>query len=323
MHLIKVTDSETGRTFSYDADMAIKTVDDGLAFFTSQLSVVEAKLYETKYQNILFQEFVPVDSSDPEWVDEISYISYDAVTMGKFIGANAKDLPEVAANATKSTIPVFYGGIACSWSLDELRKSQAMRMPLDATLGKAKVRGYQEHKQQVAYLGDSARGVTGLFNNANVPETTTTVDWATATGIDKFKMLNEQLNNVYETTKQVHIPNMLLVPQNVWQYLGEPMHDGTDTTVLEYFLKNNMSQSLGVPVTVRPVFQLNDLGVNSTGRFMAYELNQENLVMKDPMPLRSIAPQPDGLTIKVPSEYKFGGVEFRYPLSALYTDLPA
>jgi len=38
------------------------------------------------------------------------------------------------------------------------------------------------------------------------------------------------------------------------------------------------------------------------------------------MPWRSLAPQPDGLRINIPAEYKFGGVEFRYPGSAAYHD---
>ena len=90
MHLVTVNDAKTGLSFQYDADMKIATADDGLAFFVSQLSNTEAKIYETKYRNIVYQDFIPIDTSDPEWVDEVTYISYDAVTVGKFIGANAR-----------------------------------------------------------------------------------------------------------------------------------------------------------------------------------------------------------------------------------------
>ncbi len=323
MYMVTVTDSVSGVEYTYDADMQIQTADDGLAFFTSQLSVLESRIYETKYQNIMFQEFVPVDTSDPEWVDAVTYISYDAVTMGKFIAANGKDLPESDINASKSTIPVFYGGIAARWSLDELRKSQQLRMPIDTTKASANYRGYQEHQQQVAYFGDSDRGVTGLFNNDNVAETSITIDFSSASGTEITKALNEVINDVYESSAQVHVPNMMLIPQSIWQYMLQPVTSVSDMTVLEYYKANNMSQSLGVTLNIRPVYQLNDIGTNSTGRVMAYEMNNENLVMKSPMPYRTIAPQPEGLTVKVPAEYKFGGVEFRYPGSAVYADLPA
>lgn len=322
-HMVKVTDSVSGHSYTYDMDMPIQTADDGLAFFTSQLSVLESRVYETKYQKIRFQEFIPVDTSDPEWVDTITYISYDAVTMGKFIAANGKELPESDINASKSTIPVFYGGVAARWSLDELRKSQQLRMPIDTTKATVNYRGYQEHQQKVAYFGDSDRGITGLFNGANVATETTAVDFASASGTEIVDALNDALDSVYADSAETHIPNMQLVPQSIWKYLIKPMNEYTDKTILEYYLENNLSRSLGVNLTVQPVYQLNGIGTNSTGRIMSYEMNDENLVMKSPMPYRTIAPQPEGLTVKVPAEYKFGGVEFRFPGSAVYTDLPA
>lgn len=322
---VTVTDSASGIEYTYDMEAPLATADDGLAFFQSQLSVLENRIYETKYQGIRFQEFIPIDTSDPEWVDTITYTSYDAVTMGKFIAANGKDLPESDINASKSTIPVFYGGIAMRWSLDELRKSQQMRMPIDTTKATANYRGYQEHQQQVAYFGDSDRGITGLFNGANVSETTVGggFDPATATGDEWVDMLNKQIETVYVNSANVHVPNMQLIPQTVWKYLLKPMNSVTTMTILEYYKANSYAKSLGVDLQVLPVFQLNGIGVNDTGRIMTYEMNDENLVMKSPMPYRTIAPQPEGLTVKVPAEYKFGGVEFRYPGSALYTDFNA
>ena len=324
MHLITVNDSESGIDYSYDADMEIKTADDGLAFVISQLGVLESRIFETKYQSITFQDYVPIDSSDPEWVDTISYLSYDGVTMGKFIAANGKDLPESDINASKSNIPVFYGGVALRWSLDELRKSQQMRMPIDTVKAKMNYRGYQEHMQQVAYFGDSERSVYGLFNGVNVTETTTTLDISSATGYEIVEMLNTQLETVYAGSANVHVPTVQLIPQSMWKYMLNPMSaDYPALTVLQYYLQNNYSNSLGVNLQVKPVFQLNGIGVNSTGRIMTYEMNNENLTMKSPLPYRTVAPQPEGLTVKVPAEYKFGGVEFRYPGAALYTDLPA
>ena len=323
-NLVQVTDSQTGLSFTMDTGNKLQTKDDGIAFVQSQLGVLDPKLYETKYQGITFEEYIPIDSSDPEWADTASYISYDAVTMGKFIGANAKDLPNVAINAKKTDIPLYYGGIEHGWSLDELRKSQQMRMPLDTTGAAMKVRGFKEHQQKVAYEGDATRGLTGLFNNANVPETVATgFDPATATGDEWVDMLNSQYETVYINTANVHRPNVQLIPLNLWKYLQKPMNAVTTTTILNYYLENSYAKSLGVNLVVKPLYQLIGKGVNSTGRIVTYELNPENLGMKVPMAIRSIAPQMEGLMVSVPSEYKFGGVFFRYPLSALYTDMPS
>ena len=322
MHLVTVTDSKTGIKFQYDADVKLATADDGLAFYTSQLSNSEAKIYEAKYRNIVYQDFIPVDTSDPEWIDEVTYFSYDAVTMGKFIGANAKDLPESDITAAKSTIPVFYGGNAYSYSLDELRKSQAMRMPVDVTKGRMSYRGFQEHAQRVAFFGDADRGVEGLYNNSNIQSDNSVVDWSTATGNEIVADMNSLLIKVWQNSAEIHVPNVLVLPSDQWSVISNKrMDSGTDTTVLQFFKMNNLYKDLtGGELTIKPNYELKTGGVANAPRMMAYELNEENLTMRMPMMWRSVAPQAEGLRIKVPAEYKFGGVEFRFPGSAAYRD---
>lgn len=324
MHLVTI-DHKVGDEvlqYSYDEDIKIATADDGLAFFISQLAVVEAKIYEVLYRHIVYQEFVPVDNSDPEWIDTVDYISYDAVTVGKFVGANARDLPQSDITAAKSTIPVFYGGNSYGYSLDELRKSQAMRIPVDVTKARMSFRGFQEHAQRVAFFGDADRGITGLFNNANVQSDNSVVDWATATGQEIVADMNGLLIKIWQNSAETHVPNVLILPSNQWAKISSTrMDSGTDTTILEFFMKNNLFKDLtGGELTVKPNFEVQTAGVADVNRMMAYELNDDNLTMRMPLPWRALAPQPDGLQVDVPAEYKFGGVEFRYPGSAAYRD---
>jgi len=322
MHIVTVTDSVTKQEYSYDADLTISTADDGLAFFVSQLSTVEARIYETKYANIVYQDLIPIDTSDPEYIDNVTYFSFNAVTVGKFVGANARDLPQSDLDAAKSVIPVFYGGNSYGYSLDELRKSQALRMPVDVLKGKASFRGFQEHAQRVAFNGDSDRGITGLFNNANVQTDNSVVDWTTATGQEIVADMNGLLVKVWENSAHVHVPDMLILPSNRWAIISNTrMDSGTDTTILQFFMQNNLFTDLtGAKLNIRPNLQVKTAGVSSVNRMMAYELNDENLVMKMPLMWRALPPQPDGLRIEIPAEYKFGGVEFRYPGSAAYRD---
>lgn len=299
------------------------TTDDGLAFYNSQLSSIEPRIYETKYTNINFQDLIPVDTSDPEWVDEVTYISYDAVTMGKFIGSNGKDLPQVDIDATKSNIPVHYAGLSFGYSLDELRKSQAVNIPLDVTKAKMAKRGSDEHAQRVAYFGDADRGIEGLFNNSNVSTDNSTTTWSTATGEEIVADCNAPLNQVWNGSANVHLPNVLVLPSDRFAYIsGTRMADGTDTTILEYLKANNLYAAMtGQELTVVPRLQAETASTH--GRIMAYELNDENLTMKMPMPFRALPPQAEALRINVPCEYKLSGVEFRYPGAAHYRDMIA
>lgn len=307
----------------------LPTADDGLAFYISQLANLESKVYQSKYTAINFAELIPVNTNVPEWADSWDYISYDAVTIGKFIGSSADDLPKVGLSANKSTVPIGYAGNMYDYSLDELRKSQQLRIPIDSSKAQAAFRGAQEHTQRVGYFGDADRGMYGLFNNPNVALDSSVVDWSTATGAAIVEDMNSLLVKVWTDSANVHVPNVLALDSTRWsQISSKRMDSGTDTTVLEFFKKNNLYTSLtGQELRVVPRLQLtaavlaaNGVSNGSKDRMLAYELSEENLGMVNPIPWRPLAPQLNGLKVEVPAEYKVSGVEFRYIFSAAYRD---
>lgn len=318
---------EAGQTVQF-AD-GLKTMDDGMGFYISQLANLEAKIYEAKYTNINFEEMIPVNTSVPEYVDSWDYISYDAVTLGKFIGSSADDLPSVQASANKTSVPIGYAGNSFDYSLDELRKTQQMRMPIDTIKGRAAFRGSQEHSQRVAYFGDAARGMTGLFNNPNIALDNSTVNWATATGQEIVADMNSLLIEVWINSANTHVANAFALDSARYaQISSQRMDTGTDTTILEFFKKNNLYTTMtGAELRIFPRLQLSASvlaanGVSNSGkdRMMAYELNDDNLGMVNPIPWRPLAPQMKNLTVIVPCEYKISGTEFRFPFSAAYRD---
>lgn len=324
MHIVTVNDSQTGQSYQYDADMVINNADSGIAFYISQLAVLDPKIYDVKYRNIIFPEVVPVDTSMPEWIDSVQYISYDAVTMGKFIAANGKDLPQSDIDANISDVKVGYAGNSYGYTLEELRKSQQMRLPLDVTKARVAYRGAQEHMQRVAWFGDASRGMTGMFNNLNIPLDNSTVNWASATGQEMVNDMNSLLIKVWSTSANVHVPDTLLLPSDKYAIASSKRMDtGTDTTVMEFFKRNNLFRDItGQEIEVRPILELQTANTAGTGpRMMAYEKTPDNLVMYNPIPWRPLAPQPNGLRIEVSAEYKISGVEFRYPGSAAYRDM--
>ena len=327
MNLVTVTDSQTGNSFQIDADMQFaKSVGDaGVAFYISQLTNLEAKVYETLYPDIIFDQLVPVDTSDPEWIDNVAYMSFNAVTMAKFIAANGRDLPQSDIDASISYIPVGYAGNSYGYSIEELRKAAAMRIPLDVTKARITYRGARQFSQQIAFFGDANRNMYGLFNHPNVPLDNSTLDWNTATGAEMVAALNSLLIKVWNQSNTRHVANTLLLPTTIWSIISSKRMDvGTDTTVLEFFRRNNNSTGVtGQPLEIRAVLWLNTAGAGGAPRMMAYEKNQDNLTMRMPIPWRSLPPQATALRLEVPCEMKLSGVEFRYPLSAAYRDLIA
>lgn len=310
----------------------LPTVDDGLAFYISQLASLESRVYEAKYAAINYAELIPVHTELPEWADSWDYISYDAVTIGKFIGSSADDLPNVALSANKSSVPIGYAGNMYDYSLDELRKSQQLRIPLDTTKARAAFRGAQEHTQRVAYFGDATRGMTGAFNNPNLALSNSTLNWfdPATTGMQIVEDIDDFLGDVWTNSATVHVPNVLVLDSARWRRINSmPMSkELPNTTVLQYLKENNVYTGLtGQPLRVEQRLQLSAAQLAANGvsngnkdRMMAYELNDENLGMQVPIPWRSLAPQMWNLSVRVPCEYKISGVEFRYPFSGAYRD---
>ena len=303
----------------------LPTMDDGFAFYISQLANLESTIYEAKYTSINYAEMVPVNANVPEWADSWDYISYDAVTVGKFIGSSADDLPNVTASANKTSVPIGYAGNSFSYSLDELRKTQQMRMPIDTIKARAAFRGAQEHTQRVAYFGDSARGMSGLFNNPNVSLDNSTTDWTIATGDAIVADMNSLLVKIWINSANTHLPNAIAMDSNRFALISSRPMSATfpNMTILEYFKKNNLyTTSTGAEIKIFPRLQLKGAGGSGKDRMMAYELNDENLGIVNPIPWRALAPQLVGLNVNIPCEWKISGTEIRYIFSAAYRDFP-
>lgn len=317
-----------------DNKLAVPTVvndtDGGVAFYISQLAGLETTIYETPYGDITYLSDVDPVAGIPEYATQWIYRSYDGVTLGKFIGANARDLPRVAQSAQMHTVEIGYAGVECHYTLDELRTTAATGMPIDAQQAELAYRGSEEHSQRVAYFGDAKRKMQGLFNSTNVTKTVAAFDIATCTGQELFSVLNNPIFMVMKLSKKFHNPNKMLMCSALWEVATSRLMTGfTDRTVMEHFMINNSYTLMtGQKFDVKIRFQLDAdelaaAGVDNGGkdRFMVYDKSARNLGLAKPIPFRMLAPQLQGLGITVPCEYKMSGTEFRYPLSAMYVDL--
>lgn len=307
-----------------------RDADGGIAFYISQLAQVEQTIYATPYADITYLQDIPVVSGIPEFANHWNYRSYDGVTVGKFIGANAMDLPRVAQSAKLHTVPLNYGGIECHYNIDELRTTASQNMPIDTMQQQLAYRGYEEHSQKVAYFGDSQLGMAGLLNSTNVTVTSATVNYTSATGQQLFDMLNDPLFNIIKLSKNFHLPNTIRVFPDLWKRMSSLLMTGyTDRTVMEHFkINNSFTLMTGQEIDIQVRYQLTAAELAAGGvsngskdRVLIYEKNDRNLGVAKPIPFRMLAPQNKGLAVTVPAEYKISGTEIRYPLSAIYLDM--
>jgi hypothetical protein len=292
------------------------TDSDAFAYLTSQLAHIEKTIWERKYTPIIYDELVPVSNEAGEWDKSVEVHYMDGITEGKFIGSDGDDMPFARATTGRDLLPIKYAGIGYEYTLEELRQSAYLQMPLDARLGMQARRGYEEHVQRTCFLGDAARGLEGLLNHSVVGTAAAATTWAVAlsTSVDALlTLVNEPINAIITGTNGIEIPDRMLIPISQFNLLATTrLNTVSDQTVLEYIrLKNAATARTKIPLDIRPLPQL-------TGKAVVYSSSPEVMVMHIPLPLRFVAPQTVNLKVRIPGEYKLSGVEMRYPGAVIY-----
>lgn len=119
-----------------------------------------------------------------------------------------------------------------------------------------------------------------------------------------------------------HFPNFIAMPAANLAYLaGLPRGAGTDTTVLSYFLENNIyTRTTGRQFRVVALPYLDDAGTGGSARLIVGEVNADNLQMAFPLPFTILEPQREDFSIKLFAEYKFGPVHLPRPTTFLFVD---
>jgi len=290
---------------------------DGVAFFARQLEFIKAKSYDVVYQDLIAREVFPVSNDAPEGSDTITYRVYDMIGMAKIIAAYAHDLPRADITAKEVIIPVRAIGSSFGYNRDEILKAQMTGLPLDQRRANAVQRAWEEKVDDVAWNGDAVSGLPGFLSNANIPSVSsvTTGGWLGGTADEIILDINSLMGTVLETTRLKEHPADLLVPVQEFNHInGTPRSNVSDTTILQFIMKNVAGLN-----SIRPV---NELSVGATGSRSAYLYTNDpdKLQLEIVKELEFLPPQERGLELLVPAWGKTAGVNMYYPLSAIELD---
>jgi hypothetical protein len=296
---------------------------NALAFLVSQLAYTEAQTFKRLYVPMQYEQFIPINTEAGEWADSIRYEVMDFVGRGKRISGKGHDIPLVDVSNDQKSNPVYQGAIGYDYTSEELRRSAYLRQPLPQARLMAAEEGYRRHLNNVGLYGE--KDLTGLFNNPLVPRGNATAgNWAngTTTVAQILSDFNAGLNLVWTNTAYNDLPDTVLLPPLVYSYLAStPRSANTDTTILTYLKQNNIAfNSKNIQLNIQPGYGLDTAGQGGVTRAVFYKKDPSRLAMYVPLPLRFLAPQPLNLAVRVPGEYKYSGVFWRYPKSAYYMD---
>lgn len=300
----------------YDAQAA-------LGFVESQTAHIEAAVYAMRYPDILYPGLVPVDVSANPMAKTVTYYSSDKFGAAGWINGNADDVPLAGTEMAKYETEVHTAGIGYGYGWEEVQHAQALGANLTADDAMAARRAYEEFVDNIAMVGDTTKGWTGLLNNASVPTVApATGNWPAATADEILADINAAITSVHTTTNTVAMADTILIPWNRFLLISTTRIPDTDRTVLSFLRENNSYTAMtGQPLTIRGLRRLDTAGAGSTPRMVTYRRSAEVLKMHIPMPHRFLPVYQDGpLKYVVPGVFRLGGVDVRLPNEMAYSD---
>lgn len=306
-----------------------KDASEAMAFIVSQLTYTEATTFNRLYTPLQYEQLIPITNEAGEWAESIRYEIYDYAGNGKRTSGKGKDLNLVDTAYADKVFPVVNGDIGYDYTTEELRRTAFLRKPVPERKLAAAIDGYRRHMNSVGLYGE--QNLSGLFNNANVPHgnapngawLTTQAGLASTTGPGNILFdLNSLITGVWNTTNfNDQITDVVIAPQRYAYIASTPRSPNSDKTILQYLKENNIAKvEKGININFVAGFGLDTGGAGGTARMLGYVKSDMRLVMHIPLPLRFLAPQLRGLAVEIPGEYKYSGVEWRYPSSAYYMD---
>lgn len=295
-----------------------------LGFVVAQTTIIEPGVYATRYPDIQYRDLIPVDTSGSEFATSVTYYSSDRFGKADWINGNADDIPKAGTTRSRFETPVYTGGIGYGYGWEEIGRAQMLGINLPNDDAMAARRAAEEMIDRVALLGDTDKGFTGLFNAAGVtPVAAITGNWDTATPAQIVADMNAALLNIFNGTNTTAIADRLLLPwTKFFKISTTQMSEGTDSTILQFFLANNVyTAATGRPLMIRGLRGLDTAGAGGVARMIAYRYAPEVLKLHMPMPHRFLPVYQSGpLRWDVPGVMRLGGLDVRLPKEVAYVD---
>ena len=250
-------------------------------------------------------------------------------------GAETTTLPRAQLDIAKVVNPLNLWSMEVAYTLPELEQARLTGRPIDVQMLSALNRKHQMDIDQVVYVGDTAVSTTGIVNNTLVTNSSNvaagangSLQWVNKSPDEIRADVNEVLISTWAATGYAVPPTKLLVAPTPFGYISTTIAStAAQSTILTFLKENNiLTAEKGIPLDIVSCKWLDKANINGPGgsaatydRMIAYAQRQD--FVRFPMvPLIPVAPQYDGIWIKVPYYGRLGVVETVYPETMAYRD---
>lgn len=284
-----------------------------------QLEYVLTETFDVEYVPPKLFEFVPLDGTVPAGAETFVWRSWDRVGTAQIISDYAMDLPRVDVLVNEEIRQVVDVGISYGYSHKELRSAAYAGVQLDPMKAEAARKANELAIDLLVSLGDAKTGLKGFLNHPNVPrQIVTNGDWLNpvTTPDEIIADLFQLENKVLVQTMGMHNADTMLLPIAHHAMLSQrPRSAQSDTTILEFFLKNSRSVK-----TIEPWYRLATSGPASAPMAVCYERNPGIVRAVVPVLFEQLPPQARNLELSTQCLSRVGGCVFYRPLGAVYGD---
>ncbi len=287
-----------------------------------ELEHIKSRTFDIKYPALKARQFIPMGDQAPPGADTITYRQWDEYGMAKIIANYADDLELVNALVEEFSSKVHTIGKAYEFSRLDLMRMVESGNRLDFRLAVAARNAMENGIEQIAAFGaigtNSSGGLTGLLNNPNIPTVApVTGTWASATPAQILEDMNTLVGSIVTTTKEVHLPDTLILDQNSLQLIAQtPIGVDNQTTILRSFLANNPYIQA---IDSWTLLEFAD-GAGTGPRIMAFKRDTEVMSLEVPMEFDQLPPEARNLAFIINCMGRVGGVIVYYPLALAYMD---
>jgi hypothetical protein len=295
-------------------------------FVTSQGRNIETAIYRRRYPNFEYASHVPVVTEGNPWAIGTQFRISDWAGKARFVSGKAKDIPFVKTTRELASHDFLMVAAGWEWSIEEVEQAQLYGVNVrddDAMAGDAAV---QQKLYEVAMVGDTEAGWTGLVNNPNVPTAAGGYGVWSGNSVDEILTdINAGLSTVRTQTDEVEFADTVRLPPEAFRYIATKRlgTDGSMGTILEYVRKNNIyTAETNNALDIAPLRDLADIpNGGDGGRAIYYRKDPEVLRFHLPLPRRVLAVNQVGLmAFEQGVIARTGGTEIRLPKAMFYQD---
>lgn len=284
-----------------------------LGFVTHQRTHIETEVLKKPYPAIRYAEMIPIDTSANPFALSVTHFAQDSVGKAKFMNGKGDDVPLVNIKGSKFEQTVNMAGVGYSFSLEEIGAAQQLGTNLSADGADAARMAYEQFVDEVAFVGDAALGIEGLYNMTGITSVAAGATFAASTPDAILAIINNALTGIFTSTQGIELADTIVLPLAEFSRIATVrLADGSDTTILDFIRRANIyTVQTGQPLNIFADRRL-------TNRMVVYRRDPQVLKMHMPMPLRFIAPQAVNLEIKVLGMFRFAPVNIRRPGAVRY-----